>query len=854
VQRRVAELRAQARGILGQIADAIAAFVDDPAKFIIEGILKLLGISPAAFWAVVAKIEQVIDDIADDPLGFANNLALALKEGFQLFFDNIKQHLLQGFIDWLLSGLGAVGVEIPRDLSLTSLLKFFLQIMGITWPRIRAILVRLVGEQNVALIEQAWNLISTLIEQGPEGIVQLVKDALDPKRILDMVIEAAVDYLIEALITNVTARIIALFNPAGAIIQALELIYRVLKWVFENAARIFRLVETVVNGVADILAGNTSGMATAIESALAQLIPPVIDFLAGYIGLGNLPETIAEQVKKLQDWVESIIERVLRFLVDKGKQLLAAITGRSEEEGPEEAEGESAEDSELGTSVTFAGGGEVHRHWVEIQGTDAVLMVASDGPGPVAAKLAEWRGKLSEQFGSDDAGRQEAEGLLSSADALLGQADTEADALVTAFERANALRDEEAPEIPSDNTLEARQRALAPILRRLFELFGEKPDLRVIFADDLARIHPAAQTPVDAALDALAATDDLPGTWENVKTVAEGATRDVGDTKEAPLNQSHTFGATFAHDWATEAVMRAVRQAGSEAAGADDLTRRRINKVIAQRLGAKIENGRVVGLSAAAVGTYLSDHKAQVHAPSVPFDESPTPKTETYKTFWNRQSQRIASSRIRETFYNRVRMGAGSPPGPELDPFIRRGIWERLSTASLVVTGTTEIQVRVDAQTAGSIEAYLVGERELSGSDPKIQKSLEWWRFAILNPEWHHAWPQWLGGAFNQTKLFLPRALHNFDGIPTEEENFPGGFHQVFNGMFRSRFPVAINDEESWNIFAASHPEALSDLRQMLVESYKTVLERYGQNGQAAAETFIAGVQAEYNRLALPGS
>ena len=54
-----------------------------------------------------------------------------------------------------------------------------------------------------------------------------------------------------------------LFNPAGAIFQALEAIYRVLKWIFQNAARIFTLVETVVNGIADILAGNTGGFAAS---------------------------------------------------------------------------------------------------------------------------------------------------------------------------------------------------------------------------------------------------------------------------------------------------------------------------------------------------------------------------------------------------------------------------------------------------------------------------------------------------------------------------------------------------------------------------------------------------------------
>ena len=76
--------------------------------------------------------------------------------------------------------------------------------------------------------------------------------------------------MVGAIIKQVTARIIALFNPAGAILQALEAIYRVLKWIFQNAAKIFAFVETVVNGIADIVAGNTGGFAVAVEKALGD--------------------------------------------------------------------------------------------------------------------------------------------------------------------------------------------------------------------------------------------------------------------------------------------------------------------------------------------------------------------------------------------------------------------------------------------------------------------------------------------------------------------------------------------------------------------------------------------------------
>ena len=481
VRTEIHALRQAAGGLLGKIVDAIGRFLEDPAKFIIEGLLSLLGIDPGAFWSLVDKISQVIDDIADDPLGFANNLLAGIAQGFGLFFDNFGTHLVAGFFDWLFSGLGSVGVQMPKDFSLKSIITFALQLMGITWARIRTILAKHIGEKNVAVLEKAYELVAMLMEKGPEGIFEMIKEKLDPQQIIDQIIKAGIEFLVEALVKNIAARIVLLFNPAGAIVQALEAIYRVLKWVFENAARIFSLVETVVTGMADVIAGNIGGMAKAVEGGLARLIAPVIDFLADYVGLGDLPEKIAEVIKGFQGWVEGILDTVIGFLAKKAKDLLSAlgIGKKPEEKPPPGAEG----DGEIGETVPFTDdAGKSHRLWVATEGKQATLMVASD-PTPVDEQLARWD-TLAE--GLPETGtalvpsKARAKGLIADARTMLSQADHQADDLVKAVARntpasatgaAPAAGAAPSPVDAADAALEQRERALSSVLRLLFAIF-----------------------------------------------------------------------------------------------------------------------------------------------------------------------------------------------------------------------------------------------------------------------------------------------------------------------------------------------------------------------------------------------
>ncbi len=448
-------LREKAKGLIGRIKDAIDAFLKDPVKFIIEALLEILSIPPAAFWAVVAKIQKVVKDIADDPLKFASNLMKAIGQGFSQFFDHILTHLLKGFINWLTGGLASAGVMLPKDASLKSIVTFILQLMGITWPRIRKLLAKHIGEQNVALLEKAYAIVANLIALGPEGVFEMIKQKLDPATILNQIIKAAVDYMIKAVVEAVAARIILLFNPVGAVLEALEAIYRVLKWIFVNAARIFHLVETVVNGIADIIAGNIGGLANAVEKALAQLIPPVIDFLADYLGFGDLPDKVRDTILSLQAWVEGVLDEVIGWLVEKGKALLKAIGLGGDEKDKKKGKGE------VGESVAFTAGAEQHRLWVEVSVGKPKIMMASG-----AAAVVDYLGsdRVKKAAGADPS----LNAKVSEASQLAGATDLDAKKVLD--EMAASKEDDASKD---NQTVKSKEQQLAGLLAEILNAVKE---------------------------------------------------------------------------------------------------------------------------------------------------------------------------------------------------------------------------------------------------------------------------------------------------------------------------------------------------------------------------------------------
>ena len=322
--------------------ETIKAIQDDnkglvtKAKEAIGEVIRALREFKNRIMGILRKAADTIDLILDDPIGFLGNLLSAIKQGFSQFVANIWTHLKAGFLKWLFGSLASAGVQIPSDLTLPSILKLVLGVLGITYDRMRAKAVKLIGERAVAAIEKVVEYIQILIQGGPAALWEKVKEDLSDLKA--MVIDAIQDWIITTVIKKAIAKIASMFNPVGAIIQAVLMIVDVVVFVVTKANQILDFVEAVVDSIANIARGAIGAAANWIEKALANMVPILIGFLASLIGLGGITEKIKSIIKKVQAKVDKAIDKAIKKIVDVVKKLFGKLTGKDKKDKRTEAE------------------------------------------------------------------------------------------------------------------------------------------------------------------------------------------------------------------------------------------------------------------------------------------------------------------------------------------------------------------------------------------------------------------------------------------------------------------------------------------------------------------------------------
>jgi hypothetical protein len=303
----------------------VAAFVEklgEIIKIIMEFKDKLMG--------VLRKGWDVIKGILADPIGFLGNLIAAIKQGVGQFVSNIWTHLKAGFMKWLFGALADAGIEIPPGLpSLPSILKLVLSVLGLTYERMRAKAVKLLGPTAVTIIEKAIEYIRALITGGPAALWEKVKEDLSTLK--GMVIDAIQDWIVTTIIKQATIKLLSMFNPAGAFVQACIMIYNTVMFLIERASQIMAFVEAVINSVSAIASGAIGGAAAWIERSLANAIPIVIGFLAALIGLGGISKKIKETIQKVQGAVDKAIDKAIGKVIALVKKLFGKLTGKKDE-------------------------------------------------------------------------------------------------------------------------------------------------------------------------------------------------------------------------------------------------------------------------------------------------------------------------------------------------------------------------------------------------------------------------------------------------------------------------------------------------------------------------------------------
>lgn len=256
------------------------------------------------------RIAQVIGDIISDPIGFFGNLITAVKMGLDNFISNIVTHLKKGFFEWLMGNMPP-GIVFPDKWDLTGIFKFIMQILGLTWANIRSRAVKKLGEPVVAALEEVFEIFQIIRKEGLAGLWRYIKEKVGDLKV--MVIEAIENFLIEKIVKAGITWIIGLLNPVGAFIKACQAIYKIVMFFIENGKRILEFVNTVIDSIANIVAGNLGGAAKMIEDALARLIPLAIGFLASLLGLDG----ISEKVQKIIHAIQAPINKAIDWVLDK---------------------------------------------------------------------------------------------------------------------------------------------------------------------------------------------------------------------------------------------------------------------------------------------------------------------------------------------------------------------------------------------------------------------------------------------------------------------------------------------------------------------------------------------------------
>lgn len=316
-------------------ADAALKSIQDENKGLVQQFAEKLGEVIKALMefkdklmAILRKGAETIELILKDPIGFLGNLIGAIKQGFQQFVGNIWTHLKKGFMKWLFGALASAGIQIPADLTLPSILKLVLSVLGITYERMRAKAVKLIGERAVGAIEKVVEYITVLVRGGPAALWEKVKE--DLASLKQMVIDAIQDWLITTIVKQAVAKIVSMFNPAGAIVQAVLAIYNVVMFVVERAAQIMEFVDSVINSIQAIASGAIGGAAAWIERALGNMVPILIGFLASLLGLGGISAKIREFILKVQGKVDKAIDKAIAKIVETVKKLFGG--GKNKED------------------------------------------------------------------------------------------------------------------------------------------------------------------------------------------------------------------------------------------------------------------------------------------------------------------------------------------------------------------------------------------------------------------------------------------------------------------------------------------------------------------------------------------
>lgn len=276
--------------------------------------------------AILMRARATFVTIIRNPVGFLRNLMGAIGQGIRQFMGNILTHLRDGVIRWLTGPVAAAGVQMPERWDVRGIIWFVLQILGLTWDRVRGKLVRLIGEPAMAALERGFQLIQDIRERG---LVQALRDRVTEffGNLRESALGAIRSFIQQRLVQAGIQQLLSLLSPVGAIVQAIIKTYTTIQFFIQKINQILDLVESIVNSIAAIASGALGAAANLVERTMARTIPVILDFLARFIGLGDVGAQVQTTIRNLQGAVDRMLDRAVEWIRTQATRLGSAVAG-----------------------------------------------------------------------------------------------------------------------------------------------------------------------------------------------------------------------------------------------------------------------------------------------------------------------------------------------------------------------------------------------------------------------------------------------------------------------------------------------------------------------------------------------
>lgn len=263
--------------------------------------------------AILKRARQTFMTIIRNPVGFLRNLIGAVGQGVRQFMTNILRHLRDGVIAWLTGPVARAGIQMPERWDARGIIWFVLQILGLTWDRVRQKLVRLMGERAVGMLEAGFQLVQDIRQRG---LVQALRDRVTEffGQLRDTALGGIRSFIQQRLVMAGITQLLSLLNPVGAVIQAIIKTYTTIEFFIQRINQILDLVESIVNSIAAIASGSIGQAANFVERTMARTIPVILDFLARFIGLGDVGGHVQRTIQGLQTGVDQMLDRAVDWI------------------------------------------------------------------------------------------------------------------------------------------------------------------------------------------------------------------------------------------------------------------------------------------------------------------------------------------------------------------------------------------------------------------------------------------------------------------------------------------------------------------------------------------------------------